>query len=151
MPGSKGYSSNANNTGYIGFEICEDNLSDKSYFNAVYKEATELCAILCKEYKLDPMADGVIIGHFEGFKRGIASNHGDPNNWFPKHGKSMDDFRAGVKKLLTVSKPTTPVKPPERIKLYRVQVGAFSIKANAEAMLKKVKAAGFDGYIKYEE
>lgn len=28
--------------------------------------------------------------------------------------------------------------------LYRVQVGAYSKKANAEAMLKKVKAAGFD-------
>jgi hypothetical protein len=27
---------------------------------------------------LDAMADG-IIGHSEGHKRGIASNHGDPN------------------------------------------------------------------------
>ena len=32
--------------------------------------------------------------------------------------------------------------------LYRVQVGAYSKKENAEAMLKKLKAAGFDGYIK---
>ena len=32
-------------------------------------------------------------------------------------------------------------------KLYRVQVGAYSVKANAEAMLKKLKAAGFDGII----
>lgn len=32
-------------------------------------------------------------------------------------------------------------------KLYRVQVGAYSKKENAEAMLKKLKAAGFDGYI----
>lgn len=32
--------------------------------------------------------------------------------------------------------------------LYRVQIGAFSVKANAEAMLKKAKAAGFnDAYI----
>lgn len=38
-----------------------------------------------------------------------------------------------------------PVKTPT--KLYRVQVGAFSQKANAEAMLKKLKAAGFNGYI----
>lgn len=36
-------------------------------------------------------------------------------------------------------------------KVYRVQVGAFSEKANAEAMLKKVKAAGFkDAFIKSE-
>ena len=31
--------------------------------------------------------------------------------------------------------------------IYRVQVGAYSIKANAEAMLQKLKAAGFDGFI----
>jgi hypothetical protein len=70
----------------------------------VYKEATELCAYLCKEYKLDPMADGVIIGHYEGHKRGIASNHADPGHWFPKHGKSMDTFRAEVKKLLSATR-----------------------------------------------
>lgn len=33
-------------------------------------------------------------------------------------------------------------------KLYRVQVGAYGVKANAEAMLAKLKKAGFDGYIK---
>lgn len=33
-------------------------------------------------------------------------------------------------------------------KLYRVQVGAYSKKANAEAMLAKLKKAGFDGFIK---
>ncbi len=31
--------------------------------------------------------------------------------------------------------------------IYRVQVGAYGKKENAEAMLKKLKAAGFDGYI----
>jgi N-acetylmuramoyl-L-alanine amidase len=35
-------------------------------------------------------------------------------------------------------------------KLYRVQVGAYSVKANAEAMLAKLKQAGFDGFIKEE-
>jgi len=35
-------------------------------------------------------------------------------------------------------------------KYYRVQVGAYNIKANAEVQLAKLKAAGFKGYIKYE-
>ena len=35
----------------------------------------------------------------------------------------------------------------ESNKLYRVQVGAFAVKANADAMLAKIKAAGFDGFI----
>ncbi len=43
-----------------------------------------------------------------------------------------------------------PPQPQPTGKLYRVQVGAFSVKANADAMLQKLKAAGFDGYIKYE-
>lgn len=92
----------ANNT-HIGFEICEDGLTDASYFNAVYKKAVELCAYLCKEYKLDPMADGTIIGHYEGYQRGIASNHADPRHWFSRYAKSMDTSRAEVKKLLTAN------------------------------------------------
>lgn len=31
--------------------------------------------------------------------------------------------------------------------LYRIQIGAFGVKANAESYLKKVKAAGFDAFI----
>jgi len=144
--GGSGSKGSVNDT-HISFEICEDGLTDAAYFNAVYKEAAELCAYLCKEYKLDPMADGVIIGHYEGHKRGIASNHADPGHWFPKHVKSMDTFRAEVKKLLSVTEVTTTTDPK---KLYRVQVGAYSVKANADAMLKKVKAAGFkDAFIKY--
>lgn len=38
-----------------------------------------------------------------------------------------------------------PVKEPG--KLYRVQCGAYSVKANAEALQKKLKAAGFDAVI----
>ncbi len=87
----------ANNT-HIGFEICEDGLTDSVYFNAVYKEAVELCAYLCKEFGL---TEKDIICHSEGCKMGIASNHGDVMHWFPKHGKSMDTFRADVKALLT--------------------------------------------------
>lgn len=45
---------------------------------------------------------------------------------------------------------TTPEKAPEKVsgKLYRVQVGAFSKKENAEALLTRLKSHGFDGYIK---
>ena len=97
--GSKG---SANNT-HIGFEICEDGLSDKNYFMKVYAEAVEFTAYLCKQFNLDPMADGVVICHSEGASRGIASNHGDVMHWFPKHGKSMDTFRQDVKKAMAES------------------------------------------------
>ena len=35
----------------------------------------------------------------------------------------------------------------EKSTLYRVQVGAYLVKANAEAMQKKIKAVGFDAFI----
>ena len=42
----------------------------------------------------------------------------------------------------TPAKPTTTAK-----KLYRVQVGAFEKKSNAEAMKEKLKKAGYDAFI----
>ena len=142
----------ANNT-HIGFEICEDGLSDGTYFKKVYQEAVELCAYLCKEYGL---TEKDIICHSEGYKRGIASNHGDVMHWFPKHGKSMDTFRAAVKELLAkppVEEDHPTEKPavteyPEKLTTgyYRVrktwadkksQVGAYRILANAKAAADK--------------
>jgi len=39
----------------------------------------------------------------------------------------------------------------EKKKYYRVQIGAYSVKANAEAQLAKAKKAGFtDAFIKYD-
>mgnify|MGYP003604964643 CR=1 FL=1 len=143
--GSKG----SGNDTHISFEICEDGLADASYFSAVYKEAAELCAYLCKQYGL---TEENIICHSEGATLGIASNHSDVMHWFPKHGnKSMDTFRADVGKLLATANATTEQTSTASKTIYRVQVGAYSVKANADAMLAKVKAAGFkDAFIKTE-
>lgn len=43
-----------------------------------------------------------------------------------------------------------PVSASKDDVLYKVQVGAFAIRSNAEKMLTRLKAAGFDGYIKEE-
>lgn len=86
----------ANNT-HIGFEICEDGLSEREYFNAVYREAKELCVYLCLVYDINPIN---IIDHSEAYKMGLGSNHEDVSHWFPRHGKSMDIFRSEVRKEL---------------------------------------------------
>lgn len=95
----------ANDT-HIGFEICEDDLSDSDYFEKVYREAVELCAYLCKEFHL---TERDIICHSEGHTLGIASNHGDVMHWFPRFGKDMDTFRAEVKILLGGASGVEPV------------------------------------------
>lgn len=107
-----------NNT-HISFEICEDVLTDKVYFGKVYQESVELTAMLCKEYGLDPLKDGVVICHQEGYRRGIASNHGDVLHWFPKMGKTMDDFRRDVKAQLGGCVPQQPEKNslPRKVKV----------------------------------
>ena len=142
----------ANNT-HIGFEICEDGLTDATYFAKVYKEAVELCVYLCKQYGL---TEQDIICHSEGYRKGVASNHGDVMHWFPKHGKSMDTFRADVKNLLaTAAEPEVPkaeatptTEYPEKLTTgyYRVrkewkdsksQIGAYRVLANAKAAADK--------------
>lgn len=85
------------NDTHISFEICEDNLKDPVYFGKIYAAAVELCVKLCREFNLPPES---ICDHAEGYKMGIASNHGDVSHWFKRHGKSMDTFRADVKKAL---------------------------------------------------
>ena len=91
-----GTSGKSANDTHISFEICEDGLTDPAYFQLIYREAVELTAYLCKQYGLDPLADGTVICHSEGYRRGIASGHADVEHWFPEQGKSMDDFRADV-------------------------------------------------------
>lgn len=158
--GSKG----SCNNGWIQFEICEDGLTDKTYFDKVYKEACEITAYLCDMYGIDPMGtvtvNGVkvptILCHADSHKLGLGSNHGDVNHWFPKHGKSMETARKDVAELLgkktsviepeeekPVTKPTTPSDNLYRVRLTwddaKSQIGAYSNLDNAKAACDKVK------------
>lgn len=137
--GSKGsYNKLPDGTGYIQFEICEDNLKDSAYFNSAFDKAAELCAYLMSLYPTIKLEN--VVSHKEANARGYASGHGDPENWLTPFGKDMNWFRQKVSALLNESEPFSD-------KWYRVQVGAFKQRANAEAMLKKLKDAGFEGFI----
>ena len=148
--GSKG----SCNNGWIQFEICEDGLTDKAYFDKVYKEACEITAYLCDMYNIDPKGtvtvNGVkvptILCHADSCKLGLGSNHGDLLHRFPKFGKTMDDVRNDVEKLIgkTTSSIITPEEPEKE--LYRVrkswedaksQVGAYTNLDNAKKACDK--------------
>ena len=103
----------ANNT-HIGVEMCEpacikytqgatftcsDPATAKAAATRTYKAAVELFAMLCKQFNLDPLADGVILSHKEGAARGIASGHADPEHLWNQLGTgyTMNTFRAAVK------------------------------------------------------
>ena len=139
------------NSTHIGVEMCEPDCitytkgatftcSDKAKARAMvertYKSAVELFAYLCKTYALNPLGDGVIISHSEGCKRGVATNHADPEHIWSQLGLgyTMNGFRKDVQAAMTPS-------------YYRVQVGAFSNKQNAEKLLAELKKAGYEGFI----
>ena len=114
--GSKG----SCNNGWIQFEICEDALNDKTYFDKVYKEACELTAYLCQMYNLNPKGTvktngvnvPVILCHADSYKLGFGSNHADVLHWFKKYGKTMDDVRNDVAALMSNTiTPIAPTKP----------------------------------------
>ena len=140
--GSKG----SCNDGWIQFEICEDNLSDPNYFNAVYKEACEFTAFICKKYNIDPHGtythNGVVVPrilcHKDSYTLKLGNNHADVLHWFNKYGKTMEDVRDDVADLIN-----PPVVEKE---VYRVrkawnqpetQVGAYSNLNNAKAACDK--------------
>ena len=122
-------------TGGANF-TCSNKNKAKNSLKITYNSAVDLFAYLCEKYDLDPLEKGVIISHAEGYKSGVASNHADPTHLWDKLGVgyTMDGFRKDVKAAMT--------KP-----IYRVQVGAFTNKKNAENLLAKIKKAGFDGFI----
>jgi len=101
----------AANNGYIAVELTEpgtikyteganfidnDPEKTKAFVKDTYATAVELFADLCMQFGLNPLADGVIISHSEGHKRGIASNHADVEHLWSRFGLTMDQFRKDV-------------------------------------------------------
>lgn len=159
---ASGKNGSGNNT-HIGVEMCEpacikytggsaftcsDMATAKSVAKRTYEAAVELFAMLCKEYDLNPIADGVIISHAEGHKRGIASNHGDPEHLWKQldMGYTMDGFRKDVKAAMAEKKEDNTKDNAEVVKWYRVrkswsdaksQMGAYKVLKNAKACADK--------------
>ena len=120
----------ANNT-HIGVEMCEpacikytggasftcsDVATAKSVAKRTYDAAVELFAMLCTEFNLNPLADGVIISHSEGAKRNLASGHADPEHLWKGLGLSytMNTFRSAVSAKMGAKTPTTTDNNPEK-------------------------------------
>lgn len=91
------------NSTHIGVEMTEPSAGmtrseAAEQIAGTYRTVVELFAELCKQYELDPAQDGVIIGHAEGHRRGVASNHADPELLWRTYdmGYTMDGFRRDV-------------------------------------------------------
>lgn len=91
--------------------------------------------------------------------RGEWGNGSDRRQRLKEAGYDYNAVQDRVNAILTGDAPEqpTPAEPvepspepeqPATDKLYRVQVGAFAVRENAEKMLQRLKDAGFDGYIR---
>lgn len=148
---ASGKNGSGNNT-HIGVEMCEpdcikytsganftcsDTARAKAMVKRTYDAAVELFAMLCEKYNLDPLADGVIISHAEGYKRGIASNHGDPEHLWSqlKTGYTMNGFRQAVKAAMGGDSSTvvTESKTEEKIEgESTVKIELYVLRSNAK-------------------
>lgn len=92
--------------------------------------------------------------------RGEWGNGSDRRQRLEAAGYVYDTVQDRVNAILTGDEPeqptpTEPVEPaqpeqPATDKLYRVQVGAFANRENAEKMLQRLKDAGFDAFIRQD-
>lgn len=145
-------SSNDNDQQAATIECASDKTHPYAMNSAVYNKLVDLCVDICKRngakkllwisdknkaLSYVPKDDEMIITVHRWF-----ANKSCPGDWlYNRLGELASTVTA---KLGGNETPSTP----QPNTLYRVQVGAYSVKANADAQLKKVKNAGFtDAFI----
>ena len=135
-------SSNADNDNRaITIECASTSKYPYAINDAVYKTLIELCADICKRNNIKELkwkADKSLIGQ-------VDKQNMTVHRWFAKKScpgqyiyERLGQIAEEVNKKLKASEVTV---------LYRVQTGAFLNKSYADAMLAKVKAAGFSTYM----
>lgn len=141
-------SSNANDQRAVTIECASDKTAPYAMTDAVYAALIDLCTDICKRngkskllwfgdknktLSYEPKADEMIITVHRWF-----ANKSCPGDWLYNR---LGDLAAKVTSRLGGGS-----QQPSGT-LYRVQTGAYKQKANADAQLAKVRAAGFDTYM----
>lgn len=149
-------SSGANDHRAVTIECASDTKAPYAMKDIVYEKLIELCVDICKRngktkllwiadkdralsYKLAD--DEMLITVHRWF-----ANKSCPGDWLYER---LGDLAAKVTTQLSkVEESEEEVKEETKAEIkYRVQVGAYSKKENAENMMAKLKAAGFDAII----
>ena len=124
--------------------VCSDVATAKAVVQRTYDTSVQLFAHLCKQYNLNPLGAGVIVSHAEGHKRGIASNHGDPEHLWKQLGMgyTMDTFRKAVKKQMEGDIDMTKEDVIKIIQEYEAEKSKKASSNWAKASWDKAKAKG---------
>ena len=141
-------SSNANDQRAVTIECASDTTEPYAFKDVVYQKLITLCVDICKRngkkkllwlgdknktLNYSPKSDEMVLTVHRWF-----ANKSCPGNWmYARMGDLAEKVTAQLGGTSAGSSGT----------LYRVQTGAFSKKANADTMEKKLKAKGFDTYM----
>jgi hypothetical protein len=139
-------SSASNDHRAITIEVASDTTHPYAVTDKAYAALIELLVDICKRNGIKELkwkGDKSLIGQVDKQNMTVHrwfANKSCPGDYlYSRHGEIAAEVN---KRLNTGTSPSTPEKT-----LYRVQTGAFSVKKNADALLAKVKAAGFETYM----
>ena len=145
-------SSASNDNRAVTIEVANDGGAETGWHvsDKAYKALLDLVTDICRRNGIKRLlwkGDKALIGQVDKqnmtVHRWFAAKACPGDYLYNLHGQ----IAAEVNKRLGAPEET-PAPVPEPKTLYRVQIGAYSVKANAEACLQKAKAAGFaDAFI----
>ena len=143
-------SNSVNDNRAITIEVASDTTEPYAVNDKAFAALIDLCVDICKRNGIKKLVWSTNkndrVNHLNGCNMTVHRDYANkscPGTYlYERHGQIAE----AVNKKLGVA---TEVKPPvtDSKTLYRVQTGAFSVKANADAFLNKVKNAGFDTYM----
>ena len=140
----------ANDNRAITIEVASDTKEPYAVTDKAYAALIDLLVDICKRNGIKELvwstnkADRV--NHKNGCNMTVHRDYANkscPGTYlYERHAQIASEVN---KRLGSTNIKPEPEKPSGS--LYRVQTGAFKVKANADAMLAKVKAKGFDTYM----
>lgn len=132
----------------ITIEVASDTTHPYAITDAAYRATVDLCADICKRNGIKELkwkADKSLVGQ-------VDKQNMTVHRWFAKKACPGDYIYNRLGQIANevnakLNGSASNSDSESSATLYRVQTGAFSNKTNAEALQKRVKAAGFDTYM----
>lgn len=152
-------SSNWNDQRAITIEVACENFHPYKVAQYCFDDLVDLCVDICKRHGFKRMVN---TSSKEDLEAKLKTKSEDTillskHNYFANTSCPGPDLSSRFDELATLvtERLSQEVEDKEEIKtevkkMYRVQVGAYTVKQNAENMKEKLIAAGFDAYIKEE-
>lgn len=146
-------SSASNDHRAVTIEVASDTKDPYAVTDEAFAALIKLCADICKRNGIKELkwkGDKSLIGQVDKQNMTVHrwfANKSCPGDYLYSRHAAIASLVNDILGAKADAAEPTPEPKPETKTLYRVQTGAFSVKANADAMLARVQKAGFDAFI----